>query len=165
MSGGALSSAIAVIILRLLLSQLSTAMHFLDVTILSARVYNDMTERYNPAAEAVKEFGMEAANALLADVLPDRHKTLLNAAITVGLRDGDIQQELALMEAFTRTCDLAEQLFPLATALGAPREYPGDDDSFYGWLVANIDNLVVRNPENNELAEIRTLHARRLIVD
>jgi hypothetical protein len=124
-----------------------------------------MNTKYNPAAEAVKKFGMESAEVLLAEVLPDRHKTLMNAAITAGLRDGDLQQELALMEAFSRTCDLAEQLFPLAEQFGAPREYPGEDDSFYDWLLVNIDNLVARYPENKELAEIRTLHARRLMVD
>jgi hypothetical protein len=122
-----------------------------------------MNEKYNSAAEAIKLFACEAASILLAETAPIRHRNLISAAITVGLRDGNLSLELALMEAMNRSCDLAEQLWPTRETLGAPEDF--GDDGFYNWLVGNIDNLVARNPNNRLLAEIRTLHARRLLVD
>lgn len=122
-----------------------------------------MTPKYNQAAEAIKAFGTEAATRLLTEVVPHRHKDLLHAAITAGLRDGDIDHELELVRAAKRAFELADQLFPIVKELGAPEQF--GDDGFFGWVFANIDNLVARYPENQILSEIRSLHARRLLVD
>lgn len=122
-----------------------------------------MNTKYDPAAEAIKAFGTDAATRLLAEVLPERHRDLISAAITAGLRDGDLELELALATAAGRTFDLAEQLMPLANELGAPSDW--GDEGFYGWLIANLERLVTQHPQNSALAEIRTLHARRLMVD
>lgn len=122
-----------------------------------------MNPKYNQAAAAIKAFGTDAATQLLTEVAPHRHKDLLRAAITAGLRDGDIDQELTLISSYNRACDLADQLFSRAKELGAPDDF--GDDGFFGWVFANIDNLVARHPDNKVLREIRSLHARRLMVD
>jgi len=119
---------------------------------------------HDPAAEAVRAFADDASKDLLSSVIRDRHKCLTRAAITAGLRDGNLALELQLTRAFSQACDIIEALVPVLPALGAPEVFD-EEEGIYTWLALHIDALVAKHPDNALLAEFRRLHALRLLVD
>lgn len=124
-------------------------------------------KKYDPNAEAVREFVVDTCKTILMDAYPERHKDLATAETVACMTNNFVLAE-KLLDGVMRQSDIIVEIGHEGfRSLGAPESVfrQDDDEGMHGWLSRNCEALAIAHPDDQRIKEFYQLHQMRLMVE